>query len=529
MFHNRRRYVNARTWNTVAEPASFPERHDTDGLAVPWLDKKDDLGIAFSGGGTRSASATLGQLRGLRKTGLLAKARYISAVSGGSWAATPFVYLPKGFNEGRFLGEAKDPGTLTLDDFRQADRRSLAHAISNAVIADDFLWEAIKLGGDESYARAVGRLFLRPFKLDDPGRFFTFHAGAVDAVLAGNRRTDDARYYLKAHDFHTVRDGRPYLVVGGTILRLDNTGHSRQKIQCEYTPLYTGVRRLFPTAGRRGAPIGGGYVESFAYDSECPKEEWDGRRWRVKVGRKRSRFTLSDVIGSSGAAPAELLERKGFGSLGFPEFRHWPIHRIGEIDDEEYGHGDGGHLENLGVMPLLARGVKNLIVFVNTRAKFRPGDGKDPFASSLEPLFRPVKDRDDTDGSASFTSNEVFVDDGAFDRLIGGLRKKKAAGQTLIHCDTYTVRPNPHYLIDGGGKVKVCWIYNESVPAWSGALQPDVRALVAGLTRFPHYRTFFQNPPNVIDLRVEEVNALAHLSCWNVTANDGAIRNHFDL
>ena len=529
MFHDRRRFVNTRIWNTEAEPASFPERDDPDGLAVPWLPEKADLGVAFSGGGTRSASATLGQLRGLRAAGLLEHVRYISAVSGGSWAAVPFIYLPQQFDEKLFLGDAKDPQALTLNDFIHAAQGSLALVISDTVVTDDFLWEVLKLGGNEAYARAIGRLFLKPFALDDTDRFFTFHTAARDAVIAGNRETDDRWYYLEEGDFYTVRKGRPYLVVGSTILRVDNTGYSRKKMQCEYTPLYTGVRRLFPRAGRYGAPVGGGYVESFAYDSKNPREQWDGRRWRVKLGRERYRLTLSDVIGSSGAAPAELLEKKRFNHLGFPEFRHWPIHRVGQIDEEEYGHGDGGHLENLGVMPLLARGVKNMIVFVNTKTKFRPRAQKNPYAESLEPLFRPVKDRDDSDGKAQFMSNHVFEDAGKFDALIRGLQKRKTQGQTLIHCDTYTVLPNLHYRIEGNYAVNVCWIYNEAVKTWSDALNTKVRRRVAGLPRFPHYRTFFQNPPKVIDLSVEEVNALAHLSCWNVTTNAQIIRNHFGL
>ena len=35
MFHDRRRFVNTRIWNTEAERTSFPERDDTDGLVVP--------------------------------------------------------------------------------------------------------------------------------------------------------------------------------------------------------------------------------------------------------------------------------------------------------------------------------------------------------------------------------------------------------------------------------------------------------------------------------------------------------------
>ncbi|MEZ9123602.1 hypothetical protein BCU39_020770 [Vibrio cyclitrophicus] len=42
-----------------------------------------DLGVAFSGGGTRSAACTLGQLKALDELGLLPRVKYISAVSGG--------------------------------------------------------------------------------------------------------------------------------------------------------------------------------------------------------------------------------------------------------------------------------------------------------------------------------------------------------------------------------------------------------------------------------------------------------------
>ena len=58
------------------------------------LSRTNNCGICFSGGGTRSMAATMGQLRALHKLGLLAKARYISSVSGGSWAL-PFIRITK--------------------------------------------------------------------------------------------------------------------------------------------------------------------------------------------------------------------------------------------------------------------------------------------------------------------------------------------------------------------------------------------------------------------------------------------------
>lgn len=528
MFHDRRRFVKAKVWDTEAKPNYFPELDDPE-LKVPWVKRRRNFGVAFSGGGTRSASATLGQLRGLKASGLLGKAGYISAVSGGSWGSMAFTYLPESLDETTFLGKATKPQALKVSDFKQVPDGSMASAISKSVILDDVLAEALKLGGDETYARAVGNIFLRPFGLDNLDKFFTFHDAARDAVLAANSESDDKDYFLKKDDFYTVRRRRPYMIAAGTILRMNNTGKSRQRIQIEYTPLYTGVRKLFPSAGRGGVGIGGGYVESFAYDSNNPKRQWDADRWLIKVGRKRHRFTLSDVIGSSGAAPQEVAEKFKLNFIGFPEFRHWPIHMIGEIDEEEYGHGDGGILENLGIMPLLARKVKNIILFVNSNHPFDL-DNEDPgerYANSIEPLFRPVVDRD---GEAEpFSINMVFEEPG-FDRLIAALREKKNAGETLIHCDTYQVVSNPQYKIEPY-KAKICWIYNNVVPAWSNLLSAEVQDFLKGsnFERFPHYRTFLENPPALIDLTPGQVNALAHLSCWNVTENKDLISSHFGL
>src|SRR6185503_4325489 len=78
--------VSPTFWNSTSGDASLPESKLLDDL------KKADVGVAFSGGGTRSASATIGQLRALARNGWLARVRYVTAVSGGSWAAVPFTY-----------------------------------------------------------------------------------------------------------------------------------------------------------------------------------------------------------------------------------------------------------------------------------------------------------------------------------------------------------------------------------------------------------------------------------------------------
>ena len=71
------------------------------------------------------------------------------------------------------------------------------------------------------------------------------------------------------------------------------------------------------------------------------------------------------------------------------------------------------------------------------------------------------------------------------------------------------------------------WIYNERVKKWEDKLRPEIRDSIGSgsLGSFPHYKTFFQNPPAIIDLSAKQVNLLAHLSCWNVMSNSETFKH----
>jgi predicted acylesterase/phospholipase RssA len=63
----------------------------------------ETFGLAFSGGGIRSATFNLGVLQGLAQAGLLAKAKYLSTVSGGGyiggWLCSWIKRAPGGMSE----------------------------------------------------------------------------------------------------------------------------------------------------------------------------------------------------------------------------------------------------------------------------------------------------------------------------------------------------------------------------------------------------------------------------------------------
>ena len=99
--------VNVRTWVLDANNG-VPELTD-DELAVPGLRDRPSFGVAFSGGGTRSAAASLGQLRALHELGWLRRARHVTSNSGGSWAIMPYIYLPLAIDQEQFLGDYIPP------------------------------------------------------------------------------------------------------------------------------------------------------------------------------------------------------------------------------------------------------------------------------------------------------------------------------------------------------------------------------------------------------------------------------------
>nr|MDQ2696031.1 patatin-like phospholipase family protein [Pseudomonadota bacterium] len=446
LFSRRLKYVTCRTWDATADRFAWPELHDQE-LKQPGLAARPNTGLAFSGGGNRSASATLGQLRALTGLLLLPRVRYISCVSGGAWACAPFTWLPETLTDETFLGPGLGPAQLTPEALRVTAPNSLAHAIANSVLLDDFLKSALWLAGDETFSRAIGRLYLDAFGISSMERFFSLHEAAIQAILGRNPA-------MRRDDFTAARRDRPFLIVGATILRTDNPPPKPQKIHFESTPLYVGAKALHPDAGSNGRPIGGGYVEPFGFDSDAP-EAPPGAKGAVSVrlGAGRYRYTLSDALGASSAAPAQTLGRLGLDFVGFPEFKVWPLANIGKVRAREYEFGDGGDLENLGIMPLLARRVERIVVFVNTKDALLVQGGRVNINDSIPPLFGRTP---------GFMLNHVFPE-AQYMPLVEGLWANRQAGRSVLFRDRYPVRDNPHYGIEGGWEAEVLWVYNERV------------------------------------------------------------------
>ena len=528
----------------AAEPVPcFPE---TDAVA-----RRLDLGLAFSGGGTRSATLTLGQLRGLQRLGLLDKARYLSAVSGGAWAAVPFTYAKSLPDD--FLGPYQAPHELQRATVIAVANGQLAQAIADSSLVAGSIPEVVgdllaagvskspsqllqtlvsSVNGalrresdrlNKTYTRLLGRVFIDP--LVEPGtsasgRLFTWDGDTLGQISAQTNGAVDQNMVV-------VGSERPFLIANGTVISARPDYEYPLLMPIEYTPLYVGVRQRF------GLRFGGSYVSPWAYDSNGIGEV-DGKNHRIQIQYDaKRRFTLADVVASVGAAPQLALMLGDFapGALKtkiqraaevFPAFRLFAVNDDGRartVLTEEIAHGDGGFSDNLGVLPLLARGVRNIMVFNNTNTELVENN------DDLKSLFFPVGP---PNGTGDKRHNVVF-ERANYTTVRDGLIARRTAHQEQVYCTQHwKVLPNEHYNVAGFDGLNACWFYNSSAKEWFDDLPHALSEMAGGhdqtdagknFDHFPWFGTFGQNKTHVIQLTIPQVNLLSNLAAW-IVAND---------
>lgn len=123
--------ISFRAWQQEGDGGklTFPELEDEI------VQRKANVGIAFTGGGSRAMIAALGQLAALSELGLLKDIKYATGVSGGSWAVSLFSwYTPSNEsarNDAELLGKLLPPDTLTLDSLRNMSNRCGRSVVTN--------------------------------------------------------------------------------------------------------------------------------------------------------------------------------------------------------------------------------------------------------------------------------------------------------------------------------------------------------------------------------------------------------------
>ena len=270
---------------------------------------KDTLGLALSGGGYRSAIFCYGILRGLREIEVLDKVDYLSAVSGGSWIATPFAMaesLKWFFDTDPESANTMEEGfeSLLVNPLRVAEEAALTR-FEDGVVNNNYV--------SDLYGRLLAKTFLREY--------------------------GDYSRWKPLGDSELIRnDDRPYLIANGT-MNYRKPGSFDITQECfEMTKDYCGTRSL-------------GYVAA----ADLPADD--------------KAIRIRDSIAISGAAVAVHVPGLGSEVAGLGLSREIANYVADEAaapaekpTAERLDVADGGHYNNLGVESLVNRGCGYIMV-----------------------------------------------------------------------------------------------------------------------------------------------------------------------
>ncbi|MEL6537743.1 MAG: hypothetical protein AAFQ98_20140 [Bacteroidota bacterium] len=531
--------IHARYWDATQPDFVFPEQSDSVFGYGP-VKERPSTGICFSGGGTVSAALIAGYLQGLEELGLTDQLGYISGVSGGSWGSTPYTFLPEKLSDEEFLGPKHEPSELRGWRLRWRKRGSLVRAVTKAQIANKTVLNAIFR--NEAFSRAVGEIFLRPFGIDSPPklgkqkRYFASTPEVLNDILTRNT-------LLEKGDFVLMRKDRPFLIINGVVYVPKGEEESKQggdfhELPFEFTPLYCGSSVRYPFPGKDGQIIGGSYIESMGFDAELESVE-DEAIVRVK---SETPFSICDPMGTSGAVVAKLLvEYKSGLKLLFPQYRYSnPIHPEGGTKTYEFG--DAGLLENLGIIPLLVRQVKSIVLFSTAPFDIHHPTLKVDISERAERLFgfnqiaalfgAPVYDLDPR--SETYLKRikdprplQVFPEED-FASVEKALQDSKKSGGPVSFSGTLRVLENGFLGVKGGWECQVMFLCVDKCTRWEEqlprALKRRIGRLGFTLRTFPIIRVFVQNPPYVIQLTRTQANLLGNLGYWMVKEKAAILR-----
>mmetsp|Transcript_22682 Transcript_22682/g.49684 ORF Transcript_22682/g.49684 Transcript_22682/m.49684 type:complete len:571 (-) Transcript_22682:35-1747(-) len=541
--------LQAKAWRGDAhEQPHWPE------LDLPEIASRPSTAVCFSGGGTRAMVAALAQMKALQELDLIKNTRYISGISGGSWATSIIAYTPGNpVDDSVLFGDIVEPDQLTMEGLGD-----IPEGCARSAATKDFPGTTLKYlleTADVAQAirKAVGELYLAPFGVNSTG-FATWSPATREEIVSRNPELADA-------SFAYVREGRPYPVIGLSLLgpaeMMPFDLKRRAYKMAEATPLYTGLsaasnitytKRHFLGTTTKNNTIGG-QVEPWAFASPAGASTplpAGAKAGQITVGAPGS-FHISAVSGASSWAPGGALASITAltQDLGM-QMPYWPVLRAGEGAEgpgpggapDVFLIGDGGIVDNFNLISMLQRKVENIVLFINTevplvnRTVWDPTT-RDPGYSDLDddiPAFFGIEVWKDTQPGYYYMKNTVF-NTSDFPAVAAALQDSAAAGTGAIATTKLTTVENQWYGIEAGFEASITWVYLSRVCSWEaklaaevrgqavsssdpGCLDPSARPVKGVFKNFPNFDTGSQ-----LQMDPEQANLLGSMAGWAVKAN----------
>ena len=523
-----------------------------------FLTSKRNVGVSMSGGGSRSFTSALGYYRGLLDLQLLKDIKYISSVSGGTWATVATMFMdPRktGVSLAEFLGEPTHPEKMTARTLREPPATRSARSFP---VVQDLTWivaeELLLLGSapEDVWVKSIHRVFLKPAGI--PFRALpAWNREQASKTLVNNPDLlNDVTFALPCGGMEPC--DVPFPIINTAMLGPLEAAPfgllQRRYVMMEVSPLSVGFPHPAnvtypntPVVARLGGliePLGFGAPTppGFCGLASCPSPpQDDDGAFLMRVPLARYPFSLANATGASSWAPGAvvaeepLLQPLDNVLLAAPYFS--PL--LGGATHDLF-LGDGANLENQGIITLLRRRVKRIVAFINTQVPLAP-------RSKYDPYLRPPYVDSDVDGSFAalfgvrgilppigedFVHDQVFSRF-AFARVVDALQRAQKRGKGAVASVELRTVANAWWGVPAGHKVRVLFVYLGRVYEWENRLTDDrvVRAVAPhrGLENpgvLPSNGTFRGFPhPSITQLHLQPgmANMLADLAWWVVTNN----------
>lgn len=555
--------VSYKRWEmTNPKSVVFPE------ISEGYVEIDDtSVGLALSGGGSRSHVLCAGYLRGLKEMNVLKDVKYISSVSGGSWASSVFTFAQ--IDDEKLLGKTVDVSKLDMDYLKTASSGELSEVIINFKPGKEYFLKRIMTKGSKVWQKIIGKSILAKFGLND--KIMAMNEEHKVEIIQKNN--------IDQKDVVVPKKERPFLIIN-TVLGGPGGYTTGWGNGLQITPLYSGIPFYRKTTGLMKyykitiwkrfkrvftdynylfnlkmrednneikadmeILIGGGVIETFALG----KEQNFNKPGESTLKKGEKLFKLEDGIGASSAAFATIVQNYDIFSYLNPLIKYSPITRKKtNFYSKQFTLFDGGLLENTGIIPLLQRDLKKIICFINTaspltsREEFPEG----VFSNEDEVTYdQKVKEKDlkycaDTQllclfgvvkrptATNNYTSNHVF-ETSQLTKVIQDLRTSKAEGRGAVSKHVLNVVDNHYWNVVGDRQVEVIFVYNEKFTKFEEKLplntQKQINKSKGVFGKYPFYSTVFQNKqPFALDRC--EVNLLTSQACYLLKEHEDKIK-----
>ncbi|OLP87130.1 hypothetical protein AK812_SmicGene31681 [Symbiodinium microadriaticum] len=510
--------------------------------------------VCLSGGGTRAMVAALGALRGLEYLDLLGRTDLLVSVSGGTWTSGPFMFSH--MSKGHLLGSPTRPSELSLEEL--TTRPGL---IGDGATHDIYhLLKTAFLNNDDPHSiwvNAFNEILLKPIGLGNMSKYMAPDDSTVQRIIRKNP-------HLQREDFIVPPSDRPraFVMLGVLLAPLGHESDDDTVVSLQMSPDFSGSP-FYP--GREGQlqfdeegehwlassdipalklVVGGGMVETFAFGSDTPFSDQSGGHG-VRMPSPSEPLSLAKAVGVSSAAfsayTSQAMDKLGGQRMQalIPVATLWPITSKkfpGPKAAAKFKIGDGGHMDNSGLMPALQRKVPRIVMFLNTDVKIGM---KSDFCA-----YTPVGAGELGSAAAWYFLDKFGLGahvDGSFlmhnqvfrfkdlQPILCDLQTHRRAGRPAVSLRELEVLKNSWWGIEGGWKVKLLVYHLDKSKVFESQLPADTQKEIAAgkegmFANFPQFTMVRQNPRSLISYTSAQVNLLSSLVEYGVRQHAGYFR-----